>query len=72
MAGNGFEFGQDLSFRLSNLKFTIDEFEKKNVLFRIEIYYSTVVTLKLLLRSHYKCAELRVTSFIVRSRIFFF
>lgn len=29
MAGNGFEFGQDLSFWLSNLKFTIDEFEKK-------------------------------------------
>ena len=28
MAGNGFEFGQDLSFRLSNLKFTIDKFER--------------------------------------------
>ena len=28
MAGNGFEFSQDLSFRLSNLKFMIDEFEK--------------------------------------------
>ena len=70
MAGNGFEFSQDLSFRLRNLKFTIDEFEK-NVLFMIEIYYSTVDTLKLLLRSHYKCDELRVTSFIVRSRTFF-
>ena len=68
MAGNGFKFSQDLSFRLSNLKFTIDEFEKD---VRIEIWNSTVDTPEHLLRSHYKCAELRITIFLVRSRTFF-
>ena len=45
MAGNGFKFSQDLSFRLSSLKFTIKEYEK-HVTFRIEICHKLCLVIK--------------------------